>query len=126
MTELMNYASAESSHANRIKTIGANQRNLTVVVIGLIALHFLVALSAYLGALLLLGVIVAAVLLFRLMSSMGVGATAKWLTMLCLFIPLVNIIAVVVVNHKACEILRAAGLRVGFIGVSEEDLKNYN
>src|SRR5262245_31852477 len=96
----LNDASQESSHVGRIKAIGTHQRNLTLVVLALIALHFLSAVSLYLSALLLVGAIYAVVLTYRLLNCMGTSPGWKWMALIGLFIPLINIVILLIVNYR--------------------------
>jgi hypothetical protein len=120
------YAGKQSSHVLRIKQIGLQQRNLTAVVIGLVFLHVIAAFSLYLIALEFAGAIYAMIIASRLLDSMGTTPARKYVTLVSLVIPIVNLVVIVVLNYKACEILRAAGLRVGLIGVDEHDLNDYS
>jgi hypothetical protein len=120
------HAGKESSHVQRIKQIGLQQRNLTAVVIGLVFLHLIPAFSLYLIALEFAGAIYAMIITSRLLDSMGTTPAGKYLTLVSLVIPIVNLVVIVVLNYKACEILRAAGLRVGLVGVEEHELNNYS
>lgn len=123
--EPLEYASRASSHAERIKAIGTLQRKLTVVVIGLVVLHFLGAISLYLAGLVWLGAVYAMFITYRLLASIGASKPWTWAAIIGLCIPVVNVIVLVIINYQASEILRAAGLRVGLIGVDEESLNNY-
>lgn len=124
--EPLEYASRASSHAERIKAIGTLQRKLTVVVIGLVVLHFLGAISLYLAGLVWLGAVYAMFITFRLLASIGTSKSWRWAAIIGLCIPIVNVLVLVIINHRACEILRAAGLRVGLVGVDEEQLSSYD
>jgi hypothetical protein len=123
--EPLNYASRHSSHAERIKAIGMLQRKLTIIVIGLVVLHFLSAISLYLVGLMWLGAVYAMIVAYRLLLQIGTTMAWTWTAIIALCVPVANVIVLVIINHRACEILRAAGLRVGLIGVDEEQLSSY-
>jgi hypothetical protein len=59
--------------------------------------------------------------LFRLSSGLGYKTITKILLCICFFIPLVNIITLVVLSSKATGVLREAGYKVGLLGAK---LKN--
>jgi hypothetical protein len=121
----LDYAANEPLTAHRIKAIGLHQRNLTLVVIGLFLLQFLTAVSLYFVVLQFAGAVYAVIIVARLLTAFRTTQLRKALTLAGMFVPIANLIILVVLNYQACEILRAAGLRVGYIGVTEEDLNRY-
>ena len=59
--------------------------------------------------------------LFRLGNQIDEGR--GWIYALLSIIPFIGIITLLYLNHKATRIIRALGLRVGLMGVSEADLQ---
>ena len=73
----------------------------------------------------LLGLIVALTALvmslvgiFRVGSGMGFGVAAKILLVILMFVPLANLITLLVLNSRATKLLREAGYTVGLMGAS--------
>ena len=56
--------------------------------------------------------------IFRVGSGMGFGIVAKILLVLLMFVPLVNLITLLVLNQRATKVLREAGYTVGLMGAS--------
>jgi len=64
----------------------------------------------------LIGLIMAIVGLVRVSKGIETAVFFKVLTLLCMFVPFVNLIALLVVNFYATKFLRAAGYTVGLTG----------
>lgn len=56
--------------------------------------------------------------ILRLATGLRLSAAAKTLTVLATFIPLVNIIVLLILSSKATKLLREAGFTVGLLGAS--------
>jgi hypothetical protein len=75
-----------------------------------------------LGVITIAGALVALVLsfigLWRMASGIGIGVVFRVLMLLFMFVPLFNIIILLVLNARTTRALRQAGYRVGFFGVT--------
>jgi hypothetical protein len=58
----------------------------------------------------------------QLLSALRLVVAVRALYIVLLLVPCAGIITLLVVNHQATAALRRAGLRVGFMGVKDEDL----
>lgn len=56
------------------------------------------------------------VLVIKLTTAMGWATLHVVLSAVAMFIPLINLITLIVINLKAIKILRAAGYQVGLLG----------
>ncbi|HJW75943.1 MAG TPA: hypothetical protein VJ787_09775, partial [Thermoleophilia bacterium] len=54
---------------------------------------------------------------FRLASEFGYGTGARAVCLVLMFVPLVNLLTLLFLNRRAIMVVRAAGLRVGLLGV---------
>ena len=59
--------------------------------------------------------------LFKIVKVLEIHITFKVLYFIMLFIPLINILALLSLNSKATKILKAGGYRVGFMGAKAVD-----
>ena len=59
---------------------------------------------------------------YRLAKALQLSTAASVLYLLAMFIPLVSLICLLILNRKAISLLRANGIRVGFMGVKPSDL----
>ena len=125
MVHDLEYASKDSAHFARIKAIAKHQNHLTGLFIALLIGHFLAFGIPVLSVLLLAAAVYLCVVLVRLMRAMCVTPTWMVLAIVGLFVPLVQLMVLVIVNYKACEILRLAGLKVGLVGVSDEEMARF-
>lgn len=57
----------------------------------------------------------------RLGSGLGMLPVTKLLLALLMFVPLVNLLVLLVVNRRATRVLRDAGRTVGWFGVSQRE-----
>lgn len=64
--------------------------------------------------------IVALVGLYHLSKGLGMSILTKIFVLILLFIPLLNILTMLVINSKATARLRAAGYKVGLLGASKQ------
>lgn len=72
-----------------------------------------------LAALLFLAVLVMSLIgVVRIGSGLGYGVGSRVVLVIAMFLPLVNLITLLLLNARAIRRLRAAGYRVGFFGVS--------
>lgn len=75
----------------------------------------------FVGAFAFIGAFVALVLalfgIVRLGGGMGDSTATRTLCVVLMFIPIVGLIVLLVLNSRATNRLRAAGYRVGFLGV---------
>jgi hypothetical protein len=60
------------------------------------------------------------VFIYRLAKALK--SSLAWLYIVLSFIPFVNLIAVIVLNSRATNVLKAHGIRVGLMGANQEDL----
>lgn len=59
---------------------------------------------------------------FRLAEATGMETAARIVWLLLMFVPLVSLICLLLLNKKATDILRAAGIDVGLMGAKLQDL----
>lgn len=121
----LDYSRTKSTHAERVKRVAERQRNLTVLLLVLLAISVISCGFRPLALLLVAGTIYLWVVFYRLMVAMGTKPAWIVAAMVGLFIPLVQLMVIIIVDYQAREILRAAGLKVGFTGVREEDLARF-
>lgn len=65
-------------------------------------------------------IIMALVGLYYLSKGLGMSILTKIFVLILLFLPLLNILTMLVLNSKATAKLRAAGYKVGLLGASEK------
>lgn len=63
------------------------------------------------------------VFLVRLVNAQGTHIAVLIILAVLAIIPFVNLIILLMANSQATSVLRAAGIRVGFLGASERDVK---
>ncbi|WP_163338699.1 hypothetical protein [Desulfopila sp. IMCC35008] len=68
----------------------------------------------------IVSIIVALVGLYYLAKGLGMSILTKIFVLILLFIPLLNILTMLVLNSKATAKLRAAGYKVGLLGASKK------
>lgn len=106
----------------RIRMIAERQRIITVLFMVMLACNVLGAANVvFLGMGLIIGVALI-VQVVKLMQAMGTSLGMIVLASIGLLVPLVSLLTVLIVNQQACLVLRQAGLRVGFLGVSKDDI----
>jgi len=109
----------------RIRKIAERQRIITVLFLAMLVCNVLSATNAvFLGIGLFLGVALI-VQVVKLMRAMGAHLGMIILASIGLLVPFVSLLTVFIVNQQACSILRRAGLHVGFLGVSSEDIARF-
>ena len=69
------------------------------------------------GLLIILALILALAGLVRILLGSEIGWISKILLFIAMFIPLINLLALVRINHIATRELKAAGYKVGLLGV---------
>ena len=113
------------SHKERIALIARLQKLLTFLMGGLLVVSFIGALVPPLLVAMVIGVLLFLAKMIRFMRLVGIRGV--WLSVCCilLFLPLLQLVVLVVTNYRASEILRAAGLRVRALGVSDDDLSRF-
>ncbi len=113
------------SHKDRIVAIARLQKLLTLPLAGLVVSYFIAALIPPLIVASIVGVVVFLAKMIQFMRLVGIAGV--WLAACCvfLFLPLLQLVVLVVANYRASEILRAAGLRVGAFGVSDDELTRF-
>jgi hypothetical membrane protein len=76
--------------------------------------------SRSLSVVLSIGALVLALVgLFRLASGLGYSTPIRVLLAVCMFLPLVNLITLLVLSSKATRALRDAGYKVGLMGATK-------
>jgi hypothetical protein len=120
---------------DNIRSLALRQRRL-IVVIGLVFIVSLVlsapgfplgkavAIIALLAAVCLS--VACVILVLRLARSMGWNTLAQTITAILMFVPWVSLLTLLFVNHKATNVLRGHGLRVGLFGVSRQELEGFS
>jgi len=108
------------------REIAAAQRQLLFAVVSSILLNLTQCLSGtmqsspvlfvplFVVALAILAFMIVSVV--RLAAAMGTGTATRVLLALAMFIPLVNLLVLLVLNGRATRRLEAAGLKVGLMG----------
>jgi hypothetical protein len=81
-----------------------------------------IALGPLVGLLSLFALPLALIGLVRLSTGMGYSWFAKVLLVILMFVPLVNLITLLILNSRASTRLRAAGYHVGLMGASKPDV----
>ena len=72
-----------------------------------------------------LGVVATTIILaIRLLRALGKGVLAQALVALLMFVPYVSLATLLIVNTGATRTLRARGLRVGLMGVPQDQLES--
>ena len=66
-------------------------------------------------------------IIFVLSMSIALKFKTKWVIILTLlsFVPPIGLIVAIIVNEKAKEVLRKAGLKVDFLGASSDAIKQW-
>jgi len=103
----------------QLRTIAKRQKEVTVLFLLLVFGQVLSA--VFIGFAVLLGVVLI-VFVVRLMRAMDSRTGVIVLASIGMLVPIINCLVVLVVNLQACSVLQRAGLRVGFIGVADEEL----
>lgn len=113
------------SHKERIVSLAESQKLLAYLLIGLIVAYVGVAAVPPLFPVVIVGVILFYSRLIQFMRLVGIQKT--WFVLCCigLFVPLLQFLILAVINYRASEIVRAAGLRVGAFGVTEDELVRF-
>jgi hypothetical protein len=72
-----------------------------------------------------LGTLVTAIIrvYFIFHLAVAVRSTAAWLYIIVMFIPLLNLLALLHINGRATQILQLHGIKVGLMGANPNDLK---
>jgi hypothetical protein len=73
-------------------------------------------LGPFAGLLSLAALVLSCIGTFRLSLGLDVPVVAKVLLLVLMFVPIVNVIALIMANARATRELRAAGYTVGFLG----------
>lgn len=114
-----------------MRTVARRQRTVLWLVLGILLGEFimplagispilaLIAVATYLGAL-----VFTLVMLVQLMAALRFSLVSRIFGIIGLFIPCINLLLLLVINNRAVTELRMAGLRVGFMGVKDEDVVN--
>ncbi|MCG8403658.1 MAG: hypothetical protein MI923_00535 [Phycisphaerales bacterium] len=125
MIHELDYASGRLSHVERVKAVAEQQRNLKIIVMVLFG-GIVLLLGIPMMVIPLLGVgIYSFVVLYRLLVAMETKPIWIMASLLGVLVPLVQVLVFITINYKACEILRAAGLKIAFTGVHEDDLERF-
>ena len=88
-----------------------------------IAIYFIAGISAnfiggiFAGLLIIFALVLAIVGLVRILMGSQIGLLSKILLFIAMFIPLINLLALARINYIATKELRAAGYKVGLLGV---------
>lgn len=63
------------------------------------------------------------IVVVMVMAALRLHVVWRVLAVLSLFFPLANLLTLLFINRRVTRVLRDAGLRVGFMGVADEDVK---
>lgn len=102
-----------------LNRLARQQRTITGILLLLLAGHILLGLFVPLGVLIH---VIMLVFVLRMLRTMHIGTALTVSACTGMLIPIVNVVVLLVVNQAACSVLRQAGLRVGPLGVRQEDL----
>ncbi|MEM8984172.1 MAG: hypothetical protein AAGC71_14160 [Pseudomonadota bacterium] len=128
MTNENPYQPPESDLSTGVGAGGLNEKTFNHLAQGqkmaiyAIVIYFIAAMSVssiggIAGLLVILALILALIGLVRILLGSEIGWFAKVLLFVAMFIPLINLLALARTNHIATKELRAAGYKVGFLGV---------
>ncbi len=115
-------AGSSPEHVARIRMIADRQRVITVLFLIMLVANLLGAVNV---AFLVIGMLMGVVLIVQVVKMMqALEARIGMIILACigLLVPVVSLLTVFIVNQQACSVLRRAGLRVGFLGVSREEI----
>jgi len=100
-----------------IEEVASGQRLIIYSILVNLGTFVLRILVGDIGALLgIVAIVLAIVGLLKLASGLGYSVGVKILLIVLAFIPLINILMLVMVNARATSALRAAGYTVGLLG----------
>ena len=88
------------------------------ILLNFVAIALQVAIGPIAGLFGLAGLVLSLIGIFRIGSGMGFSIVAKIVLVILMFIPLVNLITLLILNSRATSRLRQAGYKVGLLGAS--------
>ena len=88
------------------------------IVLNLVTMALQMAVGAVAGLVGIGAIVLALIGIFRIGSGMELSLVVKILLVILMFVPLVNLLTLVVLNARATARLRDAGYRVGLFGAS--------
>lgn len=98
---------------SEILEVAKYQKNILWLIIVNLLTFWMVFVSILTG-------IIGIIFIYRLAKVLK--SSLDWLYIVLSFIPVVNVIALLLLNRKATVVLRAHGIRVGLMGANQEDL----
>jgi hypothetical protein len=109
-----------ASHSNNVALVASGQRAVIyAILINLAAYVLRTTIGPAFWVPALLGLALSLFGVYRLATGLGMSTWVKGLVVICMFVPLVSLVALFVLNSKATTMLRAAGYRVGLLGASK-------
>ena len=104
----------------RIEKVASGQKLIIyAILINIASILLQLALGPVAGLLNLVAIVLSLVGIVRLASGLGYSLAIKILLIILMFIPLINLITLLVINSKAINKLREAGYKVGLMGASK-------
>ena len=100
-----------------IKKLASGQKLVIyAVLVNFLTIGLQVAFGDIAGLVAIIAVVLSVIGIFRLASGFSYSVGIKILLVALMFIPLINIIALLKLNSRATKALRAAGFKVGLLG----------
>lgn len=100
-----------------IKKLASGQKLVIyAVLVNFLTIGLQVAFGDIAGLVAIIAVVLSVIGIFRLASGFSYSVGIKILLVALMFIPLINIIALLKLNSSATKALRAAGFKVGLLG----------
>jgi len=104
-----------------LSTLAKQQRTLTYAFLAILLGQLTLAFTPF-AMLLPIAFAILPFLVFRIMRVLNMNPAYTFLTCVAMLLPIINLVALWLVNQAACAALRRGGLRVGAIGVHPDDL----
>lgn len=116
----MGSADLGQSGGQTIEDVASGQRLIILaVLVNIVAAVLQAAVHPSFALLGLVGAVVAIVGLLRLGRGLDYSTATKVVLIVLSFVPLVNLVMLLIVNSRATKALRSAGYEVGFFGVRQ-------
>ena len=104
----------------RIEKVASGQKLIIyAILINIASILLQLALGPVAALLNLVAIVLSLVGIVRLASGLGYSLAIKIILIILMFIPLINLITLLVINSKAINKLREAGYKVGLMGASK-------
>jgi hypothetical protein len=109
--------SPPSIESPTIKKVASGQKLIIyAILVNFLTVGLQVAFGHIAGLVAIIAVVLSVIGIFRLASGLGYSVGIKILLVVLMFVPLINIITLLMLNSSATKALRAAGFKVGLLG----------